>query len=374
MSLDLLLKFSEADQQQIWQQTQSFTVPSDRWNAYLNHLCLKALLPWLQESSQTQVCPNAAALPNIWSFVNGTAVTLNGLRLVIIPTEAIDRDELRIAQEWIDLPNWAADYYLAVQIEPDDCWVKVWGYTTHRILKTRGHYDVTDRTYTLPEDDLFNLSVLWLSRELVPEATRADISPLPTLSVEQANNLLDRLSSPTLVMPRLAVPFQQWGALMQHSGWRQQLYQRRQGRAESSVLQWLRTGGSNLAQQLGWERIALQPSFAAARSLESGATAAILSRRLTIAGQTYDLRIVPGEIEPSSWRVELHSATPGGLVPGGFRLRLLTEDLQPFADNEAIAETAVEALVIEVALEAGEGIVWEIEPVPEGFEHEILRF
>jgi Protein of unknown function (DUF1822) len=62
------------------------------------------------------------------------------------------------------------------------------------------------------------------------------------------------------------------------------------------------------------------------------------------------------------------------VIPGGFKLRLLTEDLQSFPDNESVATTAIEVLAVEVALEAGEGIVWEVEPLPENCDREILRF
>jgi hypothetical protein len=375
MSLDLLLTLPEADSQQIWRQTQSFAIPHDRWNAYLNQLCVTALLPWLREESpQTKIATNTTARSSIWSLVNGTAFTLDGLRLVVMPTEAIDHDELRIPQEWVDLPSWAADYYLAVQVEPDEGWVKVWGYTTHHTLKTRGHYDADDRTYSLSEDDLISdLNILWLSRELnLPEPTRADVAPLPALSLEQANNLLDRLANPA-IEPRLAVPFHLWGALLEHGGWRQQLSQRRQGLpAQTSVLQWLQTGVSALAQQLGWEQIELQPALSGARGSETSAPIPVLSRRLAIAGQTYDLQVIPQA--ESSWRFELRNTAPGGLVPGGFKLRLLTEDLQAFEGNEAIAQTAVEVLFIEVALESGEGLVWETEPISEEFDREILCF
>ena len=35
---------------------------------------------------------------------------------MLIPSEAIDDSELEVPQEWVDIPSWAADYYLAVQI------------------------------------------------------------------------------------------------------------------------------------------------------------------------------------------------------------------------------------------------------------------
>ncbi len=379
MSLDLLLKLSEPEQQQIWQQAQALGLPSARWNAYLNQLCLTALLPWLRdEVSQTRVWPNAAALSSFWAVVNGTALTLGTLRIVLVPIEAIDAAELRVPQEWVDLPSWVADYYLAVQVEPDDQSVRVWGYASHHHLKTQGHYDAEDRTYSLTQDQVLgDLSVLWLARQMgVAAPSRAEVAAVAPIGVEQAQNLITRLGNPAVTTPRLAVPFALWGALLEHGGWRQELSERRQGLpAQRSVQQWLRTGISALLE--GWEPIALQPAATGARGgVRSGETdtpTLVLSRRLTIAGQPYDLQILPTAMT-TIWRFELRPVTAGGVIPGGFKLRLLTEDLQPFPDHEVTASTAIELLFIEVALEPGEGIVWEVEPVPEGFDREILHF
>jgi Protein of unknown function (DUF1822) len=62
------------------------------------------------------------------------------------------------------------------------------------------------------------------------------------------------------------------------------------------------------------------------------------------------------------------------MVPAGVTLRLLTEDLQGFEGNWDGADGLVEELFVDVAVAAGEGIVWEVEPLPEGYEREILRF
>jgi len=141
------------------------------------------------------------------------------------------------------------------------------------------------------------------------------------------------------------------------------------------VLQWLQSGVSQVAQNMGWGRLNLQLSAAGARSVEDRQAGVTLSRRLTIAGQLYELLITPqGEPDASYWRFELRNATVGAVIPGGFKLRLLTEDLQSFPNNEDIATNAVEQLYVEVALEAGEGIVWEIEPLPENYDREILKF
>ena len=63
-----------------------------------------------------------------------------------------------------------------------------------------------------------------------------------------------------------------------------------------------------------------------------------------------------------------------GVVPEGVTLRLLTEDLQPFANNEVTAAEPVESLYVDVALSPGEGIVWATEPEADAYESEILRF
>lgn len=100
-----------------------------------------------------------------------------------------------------------------------------------------------------------------------------------------------------------------------------------------------------------------------------------LSRQLIIAGDTYELRIFPQGIgEDIIWRFELRNATPGGEIPVGFKLRLLTEDLQPFENNEDTAINPVDMLHLQVILEPGEGLVWETEPISEDYEREILRF
>lgn len=375
----LVLEISPTAQNQAWQH-QSFSTSASCYQAYLNQICLSAILPWLQEEYDTQATPwpSAAALPSSWEVINGTAIALDATKFVLVPSETIDLSELRVPQEWVDIPRLAADYYLAVQVEPDGGWVRICGYCTHQQLKTKGSYDTSDRTYCLDEDDLIqDISVLWVAQQLCPEElTQAAIAPLPALPQQQAENLLQRLGNPAVITPRLAVPFELWGALIEHGGWQQRLYQRRLGRQEQwSILQWLQSGVSGVAQQLGWRRVEFQPSLAGARSAEQTPASAVLSRQLVIAGQFYDLRIIPqGNPESRTWRFELRNASLSDRIPGGFKLRLLTEDLQPFKNNEDTATTAVDQLYIEVALESGEGLVWEIEPVPENYDREILRF
>ena len=354
---------------------QAFSTPGSAWQARLNQMSLAAFLPWLQEEQVAQVCPSVAALPSFWEFVNGTAIACEAMRLVLIPTTDIDLRELRVPQEWVDIPSWSADYYLAVQVNPDAGWIRIWGYTTHYQLKTKGTYNDGDRTYSLDEDTLIqDLNILWIARQLCPEEPlRAAVAAVSTLLLPQAENLLERLGNPAIVFPRLAVPFQLWAALLEHGGWRQRLYERRQGVLNSwSVSQWLQAGISGLASQLGWQERML-PTAQGMRSRAEPATS--VSRQLVIAGSLYELHVFPrGNSEDCIWRFELRPQDTDRHIPSGFKLRLLTEELQPFEYNEDAAIEAVDRLYVDVCLEPREGLVWEIEPTPEGYDREILSF
>jgi hypothetical protein len=364
----LCLEIDARLQAQAWRQSQAFVTPASQWNAYLNQLCLHTLLPWIREEiPQVTIQPAQA----IWELTNGAALVWANRRIVLIPTETIDLDEIRIPQEWVDVPNWIADYYLAVQVNPDHAWVRVAGFVTHHQLRQKAQLDYSDRTYCLDGADLIpDLSILWLSQQLAAEPTRATVAELTALTATEADSLIQRLGNPTLITPRLAIPFQRWAALIANADWRQQLAERRRGSERRSVWQWLQSGISTLT---GWERIDYQPA-AAARSSEAQAPVAALSRQITIASQRYELHIVPVDLGANIWRFELNSLAPGGLIPTGTTLRLLPADRQPFADNEDRATAPVEQLYIEVALESGEALIWEVDPTPESYEPEILWF
>ena len=357
-------------------QNQICSTPGAAWQAYLNQISLEAILPWLQEEQAAQVWPTVAALPTFWEVVNGTAINCENMRLVLLPTTEIDLRELRVPQEWVDIPNWSADYYLAVQVNLSAGWVRIWGYATHDQLKTKGTYDDSDRSYSLDEDELIqDINVLWIARQFCPEEPlRAQVAAVPPLQLPQAENLLERLGNPAVVFPRLAVPFQLWAALLEHGGWRQRLYERRQGLSIPwSVPQWLQTGISGLAGQLGWSLSAVPLAPQGVRSRTEHIQS--LSRQFVITGNLYELQVFPGgNLEERIWRFELRPTDADRQIPSGFKLRLLTEDLQPFNHNEDVAIEAVERLYLDVALQPGEGLVWEIEPTPENYDREILNF
>lgn len=377
LNLDRL--YLEIPEHSYHEPTVAYSTAGGYRRALINQMVLDAFLPWVkaEQNRNAHLWKQGAAWPSIWEFVNGAAIEVDGLRLVLIPSEAIDTDELRVAQEWVDIPDWAADYYIAVQVNLDEGWLQIWGYTTHQQLKTIAEYDAGDRAYALAEEALIqDLNVLWVAQEFGVEASpRSAIAALPALSLDQAHNLIARLGDPDLTFPRQALPFQLWGALLAHGGWRKQLYERRQGMVEQwSVAQWFRAGVSGIAEQFGWGQPQLQ--FATVRGTRS--TSQAMTRSLEIAAALYTLQIsqISESTTPdaSAWRFELRPASEGGSIPAGFKLRLLAEDLQPFENNEDSAIEPSDRLYVDVLVLPGEGLVWEIEPAPVGYEQEVLRF
>ncbi len=140
-------------QDQAWAESASFTKDSTRQRAYINLLAQKILIPYLQEE-----VPSAIIEPNQTTFwqlgVNGSLIKIDKQRIIIIPSEAFDLDELRVPQEWVDIPFLAGDYYLAVQVDTEDNLLRIWAYTTHKKLKEQGYYTKRDRSYSLTREDL----------------------------------------------------------------------------------------------------------------------------------------------------------------------------------------------------------------------------
>src|SRR5689334_19846374 len=106
-STDLILEIPTSTPTNL--ESQLYSHPYSRYQAELNELCLQAVLPWLQEdfSTQAKVWPSTATLASFWELVNGTAVTVDATKFILVPSENIDHSELVVPQEWVDLPSWA---------------------------------------------------------------------------------------------------------------------------------------------------------------------------------------------------------------------------------------------------------------------------
>jgi Protein of unknown function (DUF1822) len=233
-----LLEITPVTQLQLWQKSQAYSTPSSRWRAYVNQICLHAFLDWVENEDSIQANFDRSSVDILasWEFVNGTNVQLPGRRIVLIPSEAIDDNELEVSQEWVDIPNWAGDYYLAAQVGENGNFVRIWGYVSHAELKSKGNYDSLERKYCLDKHySIEDFSAFWITYLFCQEEeVRAAVPSLPKLSATQAENLVQRLSHSSVTFPRRSVPFITWGALLENKQWCQQLYQKRLQRSLSS--------------------------------------------------------------------------------------------------------------------------------------------
>lgn len=281
----LCLQISATDQQEAWYKSEKQSSAIARYNAYLNLLCWQTFWHWLSEASEVEpsIWPSRDSLPAIWEVVNGTAIQLGETRLVLIPNSDADIEEFCVPQEWVDIPNWVADYYLAIEVildgDEDDCWMRVIGFTTHRQLKNKGRYNESDRTYSLAIEEL-------TENPIVIQATmgiswQAEVPPLPNLSRSQITHLLEILGDSAIYSPRLRVdiPFEHWGALLADEKSRQKLYNLRLSQLVSEVTltrqpivlkQWLQNvmeNGRNAAENIWqtFETLYVQPEAVRSR-------------------------------------------------------------------------------------------------------------
>ncbi|MEG4812265.1 DUF1822 family protein [Microcoleus sp. F8-D3] len=232
----LQLTINEADREIVWHQAQDHSNPISRYNAYLNGVCLKTFLNWLSEWLAEEAFPQPSVwhgqdIASIWEVVNGTAFQIGETRLVLIPCDEEELEEFCVPQEWVDIPNWSADYYLPVQVNFDgddgECWMELCGFATHRQLKNEGRYNAGDRTYALAIEELTaSLTVMQITFGL---NLQQELPPLPNLSEGEAAKLLQLLSDLSIYSPRLRVGFEQWAAFFTNDELRQLLYGKRLG-------------------------------------------------------------------------------------------------------------------------------------------------
>jgi hypothetical protein len=252
------LEFSRETANRIWGECQEYSNNSARWNAYLNNLCLSAILNWLPEATapaeQPQPWPSKSVLKQLWEAVNGSAIALGDTRIIVIPTDETDTETFCVPQEWVDLSFWVGDYYLAAIVEPDEGWVRIWGYTNRDNLKSKANYNEFDRVYCLDREFVIeDLNVMWVGRELCPPG-KPEIQPLASLSGDEAVALIDTLGQRSPYSPRLEVEFEKWGALLERENLVRMLYQKRLAEAQTPPVVNLRQWFEG-AVEAGWQRV-----------------------------------------------------------------------------------------------------------------------
>ncbi|MDJ0706768.1 MAG: DUF1822 family protein, partial [Leptolyngbyaceae cyanobacterium MO_188.B28] len=340
------LEISPNELEAVWRDRPSLSTPGRCWSAYLNQVCLSRFLPWLQTEyiADATVWPDAENLHSFWEVVDGFAITAGGKRWVLLPSESLDKSELVVPQEWVDIPEWVADYYFPVQVDLEQPALRIWGYATHQQLKTAAQYDASDRTYCLDGRQLTqDLTVFWAAYQFCPdEPTRALVSALPKVFPSQIEGLLQQLGDPAVTFPRLAASFPFWGALLSQPTWRRQLFKARQGAKSKPLV--LNTTPVNLNQWFqavfinGWQpleklcdgktqRLAtcFRSHLASNLSEVKGAKLIGLDCLPKDSPLVLLVGLRPEANEKTGVQVQIHPTSKNPYVPENLRLTLLSE-------------------------------------------------
>lgn len=240
---NLWQEFSVEEREKAWHQTVVNNSQNTiaRHRAFVNYLCLNTFVKWLQDESDLlekfEIPVPSPDLHRQWEFVNGIELTFNQTRLVLIPSEQGNIDEFRIPQEWLDIPNWAANYYLPVQVNLEENWLRIWGFISYEQIREKAKYDLIDRTYCVNNRDLIaDINIMWVAQELCT-LKQPQVKPLPTLSKVQAQGIIDKLSDSTVYSPRLHINFAEWGAILASDEYRQILYSQKIQSLQKNIME-----------------------------------------------------------------------------------------------------------------------------------------
>jgi hypothetical protein len=318
--------------------------PLAQKTSFLNQLSSQKIRQWLEEELGKKLSPRLSfpqkELPSIWEFVNGTSITIGNQRLVIIPSEGTDLEALEVPQEWVDIAGWEADYYLAVQVEPEANWLRVWGYTTYQQLKARGQYNAISKTYELERQDLIEeINVMLLAQECNHTESSSQASSLPEVSPEKVQSLIQDYCQQPGYSLRMLMPFPEWAYFLSNGGWRKQIYQHRL-RSITETSPWKKMwqeAGSWLADQSkqGWQSVesvlGSQQSLAYQvrnhQSFPEDAAAKVIDLGIELKQSAFALLVaqVPAENQKNWVHVQVHPVGEESHLPPNLQLELLDE-------------------------------------------------
>lgn len=336
-----ILEFSHQERDEIWLATgrQSNRTAAGRWTAYLNRLTGKVFSRYITEEpdlpDRVVLWPESEG-SDLGHLVPGVAIDLGATRLVLVPSDEEDTEELRVPREWVELPDWAGHYYLSVRLDLENCWLQVLGFATHQQLCDLGRRDRLDETYVLDlEDTTADLTALWVGQERSTPA-KPVVSPAISLSPAEAASILERVAPASLLSPRLEIPFSQWGGLLADRCWRQALSPREDG-ATTATLTNLKTW---LREELsaGWQALdtLLSPQSASlAHSFRQGPSAArgvkvegvkLLDLGVDLGQQSIALLVSACEIPDDRVEIRVQLLPAGELasLPPNIQLALLS--------------------------------------------------
>ena len=346
----LILEFSPEETEQVWQELLNYSNDAARSNAFLNRLCLNTMMKYLTEDeppeTTPQISPNLETLNQIWEVVNGSAISIGETRIIIIPTEEIDTETFAVPQEWVDLPSWVGDYYLAALVELEEYRIRIWGYTNYQNLKNAANYNEFDRIYYLGQEFMTeDLNVMWVAREVCP-LTKPEVAAVGSLSGDEATALVRELGRSPGYYARLQVEFEKWGALLENQNLLGMLYKERlrsDRQTSTNLLQWLdgifETGWQTVESILNSQQLEISSSY---RSENFSSRSVRISR-----GKKLDLgmRLVEesvalvvswlAETEEDNIRIRVYPMGGKSYLPPGLKLILMDENGEELMNVES---------------------------------------
>ncbi len=249
----LWVDFSAKEREIAWQQAvkENYRNDAEVNRIFINYLCLNTFVKWLKDEpdllEKFQIPELSEDSFRQYEFVNGIDLNFDGSRLVLVPTEQSHPTEFRIPQEWVDIPNWAANYYLSVQLNLEKGWLRIWGFISHQQIQKKAQYDSMDRTYCVSNCDLIvDIDVMWVAQELCP-LEQPQVQTLPSLSEFQAKQIIEELSKPTVYSPRLHGRFAEWAAILSSPKYRTILYNQRIKHSQVNFMENTQKGVHNLS-------------------------------------------------------------------------------------------------------------------------------
>jgi Protein of unknown function (DUF1822) len=334
----LWLEIPKAAQDLAWRQA-SLLSASVRQRAYLNLLCQTILFS--ENSEHFADAQPSEDCSNFWELgIDGFSVLLDAQQFIIVPSDALEIDELRISQEWVDIPDLVADYYLAAQVDTTEKLICIWGYTTHRQLKEMGHYDPCDRTYSLERDAVIeDINSLWLRRRhFSAEPTQSPILDPSPVSLDVLAQSLEKLANPTLIFPRRAISFDLWAAIIGNENWRRMLIERRrllakpltETEAVNHLGQWFEN-----RFEAGWQTIHqyIAPHLIGAFMINQVKRAKLLDLTVELLNYQVALMITLGKTEDSTTvQASVYPTGEQTALPPNLKLSILTQTGQVFKE------------------------------------------
>lgn len=364
----LILEFSPEETEQVWQELPNYSNDAARWNAFLNRLCLNMMMKYLAEDelpeTTLQISPNLETLNQIWEIVNGSAITIGETRIILIPTEEIDTETFAIPQEWVDLPTWVGDYYLAALVEPEEERMRIWGYTSYQNLKNQADYNEFDRLYYLGQEFMTeDLNVMWVAQEICP-LQKPEVAAVGSLSGDEATALVRELGRSPGYYPRLEVEFEKWGALLENQNLLRMLYEERLGGdrpTSTNLLQWLdgifETGWQTVEEILSSEQLEISSSYRSSENLSfrsvkiSRGKKIDLGMRLVEESVALVVTCLP-ETEEDNIKIQVYPLGGKTYLSPGIKLIVMDENGEEF--KPVISRDADNFIQLEFGAETGD--------------------